>query len=209
MSARISPDHVVLPPDRALHLCRHFRAVSAVERRRLRTAGLSDEAVDAELGMAGSHFIAGFSEGPFGLLSFLEERLVAGDAAVTASTAASGAIRYEAVFRFSREDWPTGIGTDGVVDLSEVSRDSATVVRREERGGYSVSVVYHVEAPPTWRVNLVAVAEGDVPQVWQVTTAFPGMMAPPFPAQSRQSAETYGEALKFWSRHGLVGTDAL
>lgn len=216
-----------LTPDRALHLCRHFSRLGGEQRTQLLQGGISAAAIDAETGLAGSLFLPEFALGPFSLVD-----RIAGDWGFAQFLRGTGPRReYQLVY--GGEEWPAGIGTDGVMALSD-AREQGAAVTRAERGGAEVWVIEGAERPRTWNVVVVVqpidrtgggatsdaraiegagneTSAGEArattdprPAGFEIVTAFPGTAAPPLPNREYQTEIEFERSRVFWDTHGLL-----
>lgn len=185
-----------------LHLLRHFTTVSEEYLRRLAArVGEPPEDVIERVGLPGSAFLPEFASDPDTLWNRLAPIVRDGRGAHYEATPAGG---LHVSFSFSVEEYPRGVGTDGIVALDDIPPELKPRLdrsRRDRGKGAEVYVLRAFFSRPTWQVHLVAGPEG---KAFRIYTIFPGTYAPPLPDSGRMDPDVLDKSVFFWNSHALI-----
>jgi len=201
-----------LSDENRFHLLRHFDSVP--EEYSLAIANRLDKPpadVKKQLSFSGSKFRASFAVHP----DLLWQR-ISTDISQTAPHPPSDNVQVRTMFtprsdsefvfhlQYSPTVYTDGIGTDGVVALTELKATDHSTVNREVRGEEDKNeapTVYLSRLPATWKVQVVVQKTN---QELIVLTIFPGTYAPALPDPAAQTASDLQVSYEFWRTHALV-----
>lgn len=155
----------------------------------------SPEEIKQQFAMPGSKFHPEFARNPVALWKIIKDR-IAGN---------HFGSRFEGKrkifsFNFEKEHYPDGIGSSGLIPLSELSQAENDRIEMEDRDGILVQTIQGIKPPATWEMHMVILLTGDP----FITTIFPGIYAPPFPDRATQAPGEYEENASFWKTHVLI-----
>jgi hypothetical protein len=190
-------DSRYIPSDRLqFHILRHFTNpgedyLSTF----MKSSGYSRKEIEQQLLLPGSKFREDFASDPMKLWKIVQE-LISGNQfrAVYSSN------RKIFSFEFEKELHPAGIGTCGLVKLSELTEEERQKVKEEIRNGFTVQTISNIAPRPSWEMHMVLLLSADP----FIATIFPGRYAPPFPDSKNQDYEEYMDNEVFWKKHALV-----
>jgi hypothetical protein len=176
--------------DRTLfHMLRHFETINDGAKNCLIKRGYSLQAMEEAMRLLGSKFYAEFAQD----LKKLEEQLALGQ---LLSQETIGKYLYVQL-RFEPSVFPNGIGTIGVVPLSDLAKLGARSLGKKENRGVCLqhAIVDHLS--PTWEMSLILKPQKNY---HLLITAFPGTKAFPVP-QSNMSDLVFQACTQFWENH--------
>ncbi|OUN76893.1 hypothetical protein B5G09_07945 [Alistipes sp. An54] len=152
------------------HTLTHFEALDDKVRAQLHSAGFDDESIDAQLRAAGSKFFVSFARSP----QMVVEKLIGmfPRRFEHASVDVDGRVRLSF-------DCKENIGTQKIIDETELMVEERLTIREEKRGGYCVRTVQTDRMIPTRICQLIlTINDGDV-ETGYLCSLFPGELAPP------------------------------
>jgi hypothetical protein len=161
----------------------------------LANSSYTSEEITEQLNLHGSKFSESFCDNPQDLFDVLTEEFP--DQQIESYWSGD---RCEFQMRFSRADFPKGIGVDRILHLDEVpdfikepfvGKDIDTLHR----------IIYKTDPKPTWTVNIILQVISGQPEIMSI---FPGIYAPPFPNFEEQDEVQYLVSMNFWCRHIIV-----
>ena len=180
-----------------LHLLRHFSSLDERYAENLTSAhGIQGQKIKDQMNMSGGKFFTGFASNPIELWERLKKVIVE----TPVSVSWDGDHGYCRVL-FDEEQFPDGIGVDGIIKLKELDEKDKKFLRREQRDGIEIIFFDLPSKRKTWQVN-VALMKTD--KGISLTTIFPGTFAPPFPNRKHQNEDAYSKNLEFWKYCALV-----
>ena len=135
--------------------------------------------------VAGSCFLSSFAANETELCNYVNQ-----NEAASIQPQASGAIAW--IF-----DCTEYVGYEGIALRSQLQNAQCVV---EERNGHSIEIALVDTLPLTKQFCLIA---SEYDYVFEIITAFPGRLAPPFPNKA-QTLKDYENSLGFWKSHILL-----
>ncbi len=185
-----------LSPRLQFHLLRHFTEPGGAYLEQLCSSyGCTVEEATRQLRLPGSKFLKGFARDPLQLWEIISGLIAGGH-----FRSRMEGDRKIFSFAMDPEEYPDGIGTRGLLALTELAPEERQRVIRQERDGFSVLAVSGMEPRYTHEMHLVILLTDDP----FITTIYPGMYAPPFPDAQHQGPEEFGRNREFWERHVLT-----
>ncbi|MFT5601083.1 MAG: hypothetical protein ACI9N1_001322 [Flavobacteriales bacterium] len=109
--------------------------------------------------------------------------------------------KLELQFSFNKKDYSAGIGWDTIIDISKISTADDNNLTTSERNGTVVNVFKSDQKIETNLLNMILHRNANK---WEVTTIFPGTMAPPLPNSFFKEDRSKEEARIFWQNHAFV-----
>lgn len=103
--------------------------------------------------------------------------------------------KIEIEMDFDISIFPKGIGLDGIISRSNLSKSEIDFSTVEFRNGFEVKVVKLTRQIPTNHLTIISHFNG---LNWELTTLFPGTFAPPLPIAPNDPN------LYFWNDHFFV-----
>lgn len=185
-------DRFVFAPERQYHTLKHFYSVDTDYADRLKKI-CGSEPVDPEerLGKQVSKFMSVFARNPEHVIDRLSD---VSSYFITRVNRLEG--KTEVQVKFSKEDYPDGIGQNRVVHSSRLKSED---IYYRDGLFFSRKEVFQ----PTWLLNLILRPADDT---YEILTFFPGVYAPPLPDKGEQTAAEYERSRSFWDQHVIVGT---
>ncbi len=184
------------------HLLRHFVKVPDDYLLRLaESLGLRRPELETQIKLAGSKFDNAFAETPDELWEKLKE-VIENPAQVKIER--RGRDDYHLSFNFSREEYPQGVGTNGVIKIADIpsaERKTIKTVFREGSFSCGINTLSKKPLPPTWEIH--AILKVSVNSI-KIYTIFPGTYAPPLPRSDRHTPEEIEKFRLFWQTHALI-----
>jgi len=171
------------------HILRHFEQASDILLQNLTLAGYTQGDYKRELSQPGSKFFHHFAT-DFGQLL---ERLKTVN--VEQQVGSNGNLIFSAVF--SKELYPDGIGTKGVVSIHELTEQECERTYMGENRGYLFKHLKKKDLPVTNESTLILKPTN---AGLQLITCFPGPSAMPVP-DTKMNEEFYESCVQFWDEH--------
>ena len=176
-----------------LHLCRHFENLPPEDTTKLMDLGINRSEIEDELKLVGSKFYDPPFKGVYSLLDYIEKNWYTKhlisfekDILITRLT-------------LNRNEFPKGIGNDGLVSLNSLNELEQSKVYKKERKPYIVNSYPTSNKFPTWEFIVISKTAPSV----ELITIYPGTFAPPFPTES-MTPEFFKECDEFWNAHALI-----
>lgn len=183
-------------PDRQFHILKHLQSINMDYKEYLMENSLyTSEDIEKQLNLHGSKFSVSFCDNPQDLFDVLTEEFQ-----MQQIESYWSGNRCEFQMRFSRADYPKGIGEDRILHIDEVpdfikepfvGKDIETLHR----------IIYKTDPKPTWMVNIILQIISGQPEIMSI---FPGIYAPPFPNREEQDEVQYLVSMNFWCRHIII-----
>ncbi len=178
-------EKINVTPDTVFHSLSHFEKIDDMTRNLLSESGYVTDEIDSRLAGAGSKFHASFARSPREVLEQVErlspvvfDRLPEPDK--------DGRIRISV-------DAGRSVGTDSIIDMSELDRDELQTLRTDVRNDCVIRKVRISRTCLTSEIQIVLEADGDG---YALITIYPGVKAPPLPKD--------GGSDPFWDRHCFI-----
>jgi hypothetical protein len=185
-----------LTPRLQFHLLRHFTEPDRDYTENLATSyGCSPGEVKKQLQLPGSKFHPAFARDPLELWDIIKNLITAGNFRASID-------HNRKIFSFNLDpaEYPDGIGTRGLLAMSELTPEEGLRVVRQERDGFFVLVISGPEPRITHEMHLVILLTDDP----FITTIYPGMYAPPFPDARHQDPGEFRKNLEFWNQNVFI-----
>ncbi len=181
---------VITYNDRTLfHMLRHFDQINDGAIDCLMKRGFSHQAMEEALHIPGSKFYATFAQD----LKMLEQQFAFG---LALNQEIVG--KYLQVqLRFEPSQFPQGIGTLGVVPITNLDKLGVRELVKKENRGISLQHALVDKLPPTWEMSLILKPQTNY---HLLITAFPGTRAYPMP-NSNMPELFFKACTNFWDNH--------
>ena len=176
--------------DRTLfHMLRHFETINDGAKDCLIKRGYSLQAIEDAMHLPGSKFYAEFAQD----LKMLEQQLALGQNLCQETI---GKYVYLQL-RFEPSVFPNGIGTIGVVPISDLTKLGARSLCKKENRGVCLQHAIVDHLPPSWEMSLILKPQKNY---HLLITAFPGTKAFPVP-NSKMTDMVFQDCTQFWENH--------
>ena len=172
-----------------LHMVRHFEQVSDSLAKRFTEAGFTEKEWRPHLSSPGSRFFSSFARE----LSELFQQIQRGS--ISETMGANGNQVIEVVF--SENDFPQGVGTQGILPLKELKVDETVNIYIQTNRGVPLKHLTVKVLPATNTATVILRPEKGHSLF---ITAFPGPPAMPLPAAG-MNKELYAACEQFWDQH--------
>ncbi|MFT7156081.1 MAG: hypothetical protein ACI8Q1_001085 [Parvicella sp.] len=143
----------------------------------------------------GSKFNAHFATHPLQLI----DRIIASGTIVRFENVKYSKLEMEV--RFSQSNFPSGIGWDSIIPITEIPTGVKQHLKKETRESSSVLVYESKEKVTTHILVLILHRHNNQ---WEVTTCFPGVFAPSLPHSFFKTNQLRAEATQFWKEHAFM-----
>jgi hypothetical protein len=181
---------VSFPKISQLHVSKHFEQLDANF-----TQLLSSSLQDRNNRYKGSKFNTHFATHPLQLI----DRIIASGTIVRFQNVKYSKIEMEV--SFSQSNFPSGIGWDSIIPITEIPTEARAYLKKETRENSSVLVHKTKEKIPTHTLVLILHRQRNQ---WEVTTCFPGIFAPSLPHSFFKSNQQRTQATQFWKNHAFI-----
>ena len=184
--------------DRTLfHMLRHFESINQTAKTCLMNRGYTNQDMDAAFQMPGSRFYADFAQD----LKTLEQQW---EYSQLISEAVIGNYLY-AQLGFDLVQYPKGIGSLGVLPLSELAQLGKIDLEEKANRGLLLKHAKLDKLPPTWEMTLILKPQKNY---HLLITAFPGSKTLPLPNKKMKEADLQA-SIRFWEEHVFLETPKL
>ena len=182
--------------DTHIHLLRHFSEVDKKYISYLKRKGFKDiELIEKQLKILGGKFFSSFCKNPKELWEIIQKEIAIGNYKYIYYDNLN---KYELIFSYTSSDFPNGIGTDSLIDITDLSESEKRKIVVTERGNGNIIKALKKNPKITYQINVIIKF---INGKYVLKTIFPGMLAPPFPDIKNQTIEEYGLNKKFWDEH--------
>ncbi len=188
---------IILNNDSRFHLLKHFRKIDPVYLQNLlNNSSYSEKEIVERIARPGSKFEDHFAKDPDELLERINQFRVHKNAMVTGRNN-----RIEISYKYSKDDYPLGIGTDNIVSRSVLTAGQIKELRYEKRKNDLIGVI-KLKDVITWEINVI-LSELNNDEA-KIVTIFPGLYAPAFPSDHTAGTEGYLSSKRFWDEYVFV-----
>ena len=179
--------------DVLLHICRHFKSLPPEDISKLLKLGIEKTDIEQELGLVGSKFFSPPFSGLYTLVDFIKnewqyKEIISHENGILVSR-----------WKWSKTEYPNGIGNDGLVSLNTLSEIELSKVYKKDRKTFVVNAYPTSQIFPTWELIVISKSIS----MPEILTIYPGTYAPPFPMDTMEK-DFFLSCEKFWKLHALI-----
>lgn len=176
-----------LSNERAFYLVKHFESLDKKGIKYLLGCGYSLDEINLSLSTIGSKFKSKFSDNPFDLITKLKQHT---PIEIIIQNNGNKAVIYKLPFA-------GGLGTCNIVYIKDIPKNERLHIFKLDRTGFEIKVIKRNFLDITNQIVVIVNNESEV------ITAFPGLYAPSFPNQLKDS-DDIENSLKFWEDHVFI-----
>jgi len=178
------------------HVLKHFKRVDRDYVKYLTNhSEYTADDIAHQLAVRGSDFYEGFAPNPLNLWQRLKEKIRDDAIRVTWHNG-----KCEIELKFSKSEYPEGIGEDHLLHIDELPPGILDKVDTSNWENLR-KVSYRKELKSTWTLQIIL---RKIKGSTEVISVFPGIYAPQLPDKELQSEEEYKTSLKFWKTHVVL-----
>ena len=185
----INRERIIIGPNAAFHMLRHFQEVSSNMLKAILNYGHRKSEVQQFLLAPGSRFLGAFAQSIEALLDQLFQYPYTITHGITGN--------LELSWHISKDEWPVGIGTSSVVPIDVLNEQQCKKLYKEENRGVSLWHLDVNEMPNSSQCTMIL---KPLDSAYLFITAFPGSSSLPLP-DIRMTEEIYATCKCYWERH--------